>query len=635
MCIDLMKPVPEFVDETNQVLKHIVCYCPNPRCVLGDPPIFYQKPGNGFTNAYSHMITCYGGVKNNAAGLLEKLHAEAKAAKDEGGGSILGHFKANSATAKEKSMVAWIKIIVKKSQPISIVADPLWRSFHHDTEATHISVKSIKAVLFTLTEMVEASIAAELTNAKVGALMHDAWTKASIHYMGVFACYNREITVTRDKKPCTELKATCTLLSVAPMAQLEPKIDEETATLEELEEAEGEATSFNAKTMAQHFTTILEAFYGIILASWVMCVIADNASVNRLCALILEKAVVGCSNHKFSLDVGDGIKSKATLNGVFDRIHAIMVKLKSLKNAAVLRNMTNLKPVLDIVTRWSAKFNMAIRFARLRPFIDAIIEAEEAGESDSNLGVLSAEIQSLSMKVDKATKWLEQVNIVTKYMQTRMITLAACRTALDTLADKINWYRAVPGHVFFGCPVVLKRSAPDSTALSPDLAFEKAVIKIQRNAYHSLTDAEKLAVHPLLKTSVGEEEPAAAAAAALPGSPGLLESITQREHARASGLDEMSPYVNCDFICGSAAEVERLWSTARYILTSQRRSMSPLVFETLLFLKTNQRFWDHDDIILEAIGKAKFEARSAKIQERLEEEAQEQETIVLTEEDEE
>jgi len=435
------------------------------------------------------------------------------------------------------------------------------------------------------------------------------------------------------KKSCIELEPTCTLLSVAPMAQMAPKIDLESATDEQRVEADGEATRFNAKTMAEHFKTVFEMFYGIILANWVVCVIADNASVNRLCAMILEKPVVGCSNHKFSLDVGDGIASKGTLNDAFARINEIMVKLKSLKNAAVLRNMTTLKPVLDIVTRWSGKFNMAVRFTRLRPFIDEIIEAEETGHADSNLGLSAVEIQSLSTKIDKAKKWMEPVNIVTKYMQTRMITLAACRTALDTLADKIERHSTVEDSVYYGCPIELKRSAPESTALSPDLPFEKAVIKIQRNHYHALTDEEKAAVQPLLKTSVGVAEEPANVPASLPGSPTLLESITRREHDRAAGRDEMSPYVDCDFICGSAAEVERLWSTARYILTSQRRSMTPLVFEVLLFLKTNQRFWDHDDIILDAIHRAKVESRNERLSKRLGEEAQEQETITLVEED--
>ena len=37
---------------------------------------------------------------------------------------------------------------------------------------------------------------------------------------------------------------------------------------------------------------------------------------------------------------------------------------------------------------------------------------------------------------------------------------------------------------------------------------------------------------------------------------------------------------------------ERLFSEAKYIMAPHRRGMSPIVFESLLFLKKNLRFWD-------------------------------------------
>ena len=40
-------------------------------------------------------------------------------------------------------------------------------------------------------------------------------------------------------------------------------------------------------------------------------------------------------------------------------------------------------------------------------------------------------------------------------------------------------------------------------------------------------------------------------------------------------------YKNVDFILGSAAEVERLWSIERYVITDLRRCLSPVMFEAL------------------------------------------------------
>ncbi len=43
---------------------------------------------------------------------------------------------------------------------------------------------------------------------------------------------------------------------------------------------------------------------------------------------------------------------------------------------------------------------------------------------------------------------------------------------------------------------------------------------------------------------------------------------------------------------GSAAVVECLWSVARYILTTNRSLLSPVLFEALLFLRSNCTLWD-------------------------------------------
>jgi hypothetical protein len=47
-----------------------------------------------------------------------------------------------------------------------------------------------------------------------------------------------------------------------------------------------------------------------------------------------------------------------------------------------------------------------------------------------------------------------------------------------------------------------------------------------------------------------------------------------------------------DHVIGSAAVVERLWLVARYILTTGHSSLSPVLFEALLFLRSNRTLWD-------------------------------------------
>lgn len=53
-----------------------------------------------------------------------------------------------------------------------------------------------------------------------------------------------------------------------------------------------------------------------------------------------------------------------------------------------------------------------------------------------------------------------------------------------------------------------------------------------------------------------------------------------------------SKCIDCSFIIGSVVEVERLWNVAKLILSESRQSTTPEIFESLVFLKLNDRFCD-------------------------------------------
>ncbi len=50
-------------------------------------------------------------------------------------------------------------------------------------------------------------------------------------------------------------------------------------------------------------------------------------------------------------------------------------------------------------------------------------------------------------------------------------------------------------------------------------------------------------------------------------------------------------------VWGSAAEVERVWSMAGHVLTKHCSSMSPLVFELIMYLKYNSCLWGLADLV--------------------------------------
>ncbi len=77
--------------------------------------------------------------------------------------------------------------------------------------------------------------------------------------------------------------------------------------------------------------------------------------------------------------------------------------------------------------------------------------------------------------------------------------------------------------------------------------------------------------------------------------------------------------MNGDFIQGSVAEVERLWSKARGVLKGDDRPLSPFSFEAILFLRQNESFWDLNSIIQTVSA-----LRSDKVQCRMEEDAEQE-----------
>ena len=67
-----------------------------------------------------------------------------------------------------------------------------------------------------------------------------------------------------------------------------------------------------------------------------------------------------------------------------------------------------------------------------------------------------------------------------------------------------------------------------------------------------------------------------------------------------------------DHVICSAAEPERLWSEARYILTTQRARMAPIMLEAILFLRFNKRLWDERTVMI-ARSKVREEQREERL----------------------
>lgn len=188
--------------------------------------------------------------------------------------------------------------------------------------------------------------------------------------------------------------------------------------------------------------------------------------------------------------------------------------------------------------------------------------------------------------LDNATrfnKMLDKIDRVTKALQARKIFLAEAQGLLNFLVERIQEGRDVPGNRFYGCTLGSTYIGSESGKLVSK-HFHNGVIKIQRGNVADLTPDERHAVESLLvaeqEDSDNDEEDE---------EDDILSQFNKRQKMETALVGQ---YMNCDFVLGSAAEVERVWSHAELILRKARYSMTPYLFESLLFLKINKRFWD-------------------------------------------
>ena len=158
--------------------------------------------------------------------------------------------------------------------------------------------------------------------------------------------------------------------------------------------------------------------------------------------------------------------------------------------------------------------------------------------------------------------------------------------------------------------------------LSSSPAFESGVIKIQNGREDDLTPIELIACRPLLKTNQDTE---------IFPRPNTISQIMAGRKRKITELKSNSKY-EAGYILASAACVECHWSVADTILTKRRQSLSPVVSEALLFLKSN---WEHvtESMIVEAIKINQLENKEKRTEERLNQMEADKNDIIINDND--
>lgn len=222
-----------------------------------------------------------------------------------------------------------------------------------------------------------------------------------------------------------------------------------------------------------------------------MCLICDNAKVNQKPASISRKPSVGCKSHKLNLEVNRIIKEDNLLFKVIESVHATMKSARKLKNAAILRNITDYCPVLNYETRWSGKRRMLDRFIKIR---NKLIEASMSMDADLIIG----KPPDFEMDTQKFARMLAEIDAVTKSLQTRAHTLALCREDVGKLNSSIAKQKDLPYSPLHSYKLGNHYIELESSIVTHRV-FESALIKIQEGREKDLITQEKRSVTILLK----------------------------------------------------------------------------------------------------------------------------------------
>ena len=572
-----------------------------------------QQNGSGFSNPLKHILSC---VYKGDEEAMEASYWEKKAArevqgrletwfgkKSNGGGDDNNSGKEEDEdntvqplVKKDIELKDWIDLIVKKNVPVSCVEDPFWRE-----KLKHEYKFSRATVMGTMLEMcadVEMILAYEMKKAGRGSIIHDGWSKFGEHYFGLFASYEAERW--EVDKGCGSVKIVkgpiISLLSLSPLHVFSDKyegVDDDAPPQKERESRDVEvAANFTSEVHRDQIVDVMKQFYHIDIEEWLTCQTADNVSSNKKLARLLGVPHVSCESHLLNNEVKKFVKDTADDDDgagfVVGKIHETMVSVKgSNKNMACLAKETNARPEHHGTTRFTGLSSMLKKWDKIGNHITAA-----ADDDDADI-VLPPTTRKFKTALDTTKGCFKDIQAVAIALQGRNMMLSKCRDIQTRLVDTVeegmdnpdsHWYLTSFGNIYI----------PSDSEKRPDQHFLNAVCKYQKREKDKLTNPEKMAVKRwVVKNKAGPTKVFATLAEEMASeNKAKKEATKKRKNGSISTENDDEGDGIFDHVKGTACEVERLWSVARYVLTTQRAKLSPLFFETIMFLKFNTQLWD-------------------------------------------
>ncbi|ETL77627.1 hypothetical protein L917_21431, partial [Phytophthora nicotianae] len=329
-----------------------------------------------------------------------------------------------------RTIYHWLDWIIMDNRKLSMCEKVKTRKY---TRLNRVSTKTLKKSMFGLESVVQGRIKLLLRGKKVGFAI-DAWTEEGMHFVAV-------IGVTGADK---YLLCFSTLTGESDMG---------------------------SDVIIELLDDVLDTYE--IHASQLCFYVIDHASVNVAIANKTLVPMIGRASHRFNLAVQALMRED---DDILDKVHALMVKLNTIKNRHHLREADALMPVYRNTTCWSSTFSMIDRYFRIYSKLDRI--------DDQLAGFISTPRENVRLKA--LYEDVKNLGSVNKKLQTTMVSLLDVRALFD---HDIKHY---PGTDLYLSPTASLVKFPD---------FENGIVKLMAGKENTLTRGERAAVVKLQQTT--------------------------------------------------------------------------------------------------------------------------------------
>ncbi len=139
--------------------------CPRPSCAK---PLVRFKVNSGYTNRYIHLRRCFarGLDEKEQDSVILELYNEARLSVQRQEGSICSHFSTRTVTDYDKAVHCYLRLIIIRGLPLSIVEDEEYRSFCKFD--VRISYRTVCKTILRMVEIVEKRISNEMRERESG-----------------------------------------------------------------------------------------------------------------------------------------------------------------------------------------------------------------------------------------------------------------------------------------------------------------------------------------------------------------------------------------------------------------------------------------------------------------------------------